>query len=93
MKVKPLLLLAGAFMIFPAFAGNLGLPDVPVPVDNPQSPEKVALGDKLFNDVRFSSTGEVSCATCHDPHKHRADVSCLGRYAGRSGHWLQRACL
>jgi len=73
MKVKPLLLLAGAFMIFPAFAGNLGLPDVPVPADNPQSPEKVALGDKLFNDVRFSSTGEVSCATCHDPLKGGTD--------------------
>jgi cytochrome c peroxidase len=35
----------------------LGLPPVPVPADNPQTPEKVALGDKLFNDKRFSSTG------------------------------------
>ena len=25
------------------------------------------LGDKLFNDTRFSTTGEVSCATCHKP--------------------------
>jgi hypothetical protein len=30
---------------------------VPVPVDNPQSAEKIALGDKLFHDVRFSATG------------------------------------
>jgi len=43
----------------------LGLPDVPVPADNPQTPEKIALGSRLFNDVRFSSTGAVSCATCH----------------------------
>ncbi|MGD8237138.1 MAG: cytochrome c peroxidase [Armatimonadota bacterium] len=50
-------------------AGPLGLPPVPVPADNPQTPEKIALGEKLFNDTRFSSTGEVSCATCHDAEK------------------------
>jgi cytochrome c peroxidase len=33
----------------------------------------VALGDKLFNDKRFSATGEVSCATCHDPAKAMTD--------------------
>ena len=43
----------------------LGLPPVPIPADNPITPEKIALGEKLFNDVRFSTTGEVSCATCH----------------------------
>ena len=43
----------------------LGLPAVPVPADNPQSPEKIDLGKRLFEDTRFSSTGEVSCATCH----------------------------
>ena len=47
----------------------LGLPLVPVPEANPQSPEKVALGEKLFNDKRFSSTGDVSCATCHAVEK------------------------
>ncbi|GMV43285.1 MAG: cytochrome-c peroxidase [Myxococcales bacterium] len=47
----------------------LGLPEVPIPADNPQTPEKIALGDKLFHDVRFSSTGEVSCATCHAREK------------------------
>ncbi|MGI9229116.1 MAG: cytochrome-c peroxidase [Gammaproteobacteria bacterium] len=46
-------------------AAPLGLPPVPVPADNPITPEKVALGDKLFNDTRFSTTGDVSCATCH----------------------------
>jgi len=43
----------------------LGLPEIPVPADNPQTPEKIALGSRLFNDLRFSSTGAVSCATCH----------------------------
>ena len=61
-------LLVGAFaLVFASFVAAeapLGLPDVPVPANNPQTPEKVALGSRLFNDVRFSSTGEVSCATC-----------------------------
>lgn len=56
-----------------AVAQPLGLPPVPIPPDNPQSPEKIQLGDKLFNDKRFSSTGEVSCATCHDPQKAFTD--------------------
>jgi cytochrome c peroxidase len=73
MKVKLFSLLAGALLVSPAFAGNLGLPDVPVPMDNPQTMEKIALGDKLFNDTRFSSTGEVSCASCHDPLKGGTD--------------------
>lgn len=46
-------------------AQELGLPPVPVPADNPQTPEKIVLGDKLFHDTRFSADGKVSCATCH----------------------------
>lgn len=50
-----------------ANASNLlGLPHLNTPHNNPQTTEKVALGDKLFHDKRFSSTGDVSCATCHD---------------------------
>ncbi|MCJ7784448.1 MAG: hypothetical protein MUP41_10985, partial [Desulfobacterales bacterium] len=56
-----------------AFAAPLGLPPVPVPADNPITPEKVILGDQLFHDKRFSSTGEVSCATCHEKEKGFAD--------------------
>jgi len=54
-------------------ARPLGLPPVPYPKDNPQTPEKIALGEKLFNDTRFSSTGEVSCATCHLAEKGFTD--------------------
>lgn len=43
----------------------LGLPPVPYPEDNPQTPEKIALGEKLFLDVRFSKTKDISCSTCH----------------------------
>jgi cytochrome c peroxidase len=51
----------------------LGLPPVPIPADNPQTPEKIALGKKLFDDKRFSSTGQVACATCHDEKKAFTD--------------------
>jgi len=56
-----------------AFAAPLGLPPMPIPANNPITPDKVKLGDKLFHDKRFSSTGEVSCATCHDREKGFAD--------------------
>ena len=52
---------------------TLGLPPAPVPEDNPQTAEKIALGKKLFDDKRFSSTGEVSCATCHAEDKTFTD--------------------
>jgi cytochrome c peroxidase len=51
----------------------LGLPPVPIPADNLVTPEKVALGDKLFDDKRFSTTGQVACATCHDAKKAFTD--------------------
>jgi cytochrome c peroxidase len=37
-----------------------------LPVDNPLTPERVALGRKLYFDKRLSEDGTVSCATCHD---------------------------
>jgi cytochrome c peroxidase len=38
-----------------------------IPKDNPQTPEKIALGEKLFFDGRLSANGTVACASCHDP--------------------------
>lgn len=37
----------------------------PIPRDNPQTPDKVALGRKLFFDPALSADGTVSCASCH----------------------------
>jgi cytochrome c peroxidase len=51
----------------------LGLPPVPIPADNPQTPEKIALGERLFMEKRFSGDGTVACANCHDPEKAFAD--------------------
>ncbi|MGB5278705.1 MAG: cytochrome c peroxidase [Gammaproteobacteria bacterium] len=43
------------------------LPDVaPAPADNPASEAKVELGKMLYMDPRFSSTGTVSCNSCHN---------------------------
>ena len=44
-----------------------------IPPDNPQTPEKVALGQKLFFDGRLSADGTVACATCHDPARAFTD--------------------
>lgn len=38
----------------------------PAPPDNPTTPEKVALGKRLYYDVRLSGDGTLSCASCHD---------------------------
>jgi cytochrome c peroxidase len=45
----------------------LGLPPLPIPTDNPPTPEKIELGKMLYFDKRLSKDGTVSCATCHDP--------------------------
>ncbi len=43
----------------------LGAP--PVPVENPQTTAKIALGQSLFWDEQLSVTGTVACGTCHAP--------------------------
>ena len=54
-------------------AEPLGLPPVPIPADNPQTPEKIALGNTLFHDARFSGDGTISCSTCHADEKAFTD--------------------
>jgi cytochrome c peroxidase len=53
----------------PTTTAPLGLPAAPVPADNPQSAEKIALGRKLFFDRRLSFNGTMSCAMCHVPEQ------------------------
>jgi len=50
------------------------LPSLPVPIDNPQTPAKIALGKKLFFDPLLSGNNSISCATCHDPGKGWGDA-------------------
>lgn len=47
----------------------LGLPEIPVPADNPLTREKIALGRKLFYDRRLSLNNTFSCAMCHIPEQ------------------------
>jgi cytochrome c peroxidase len=37
-----------------------------VPKDNAATPERIALGKKLYFETRLSKDGTVACATCHD---------------------------
>ncbi len=50
---------------------QVGLPaaqtQAAIPADNPQTPEKIALGQKLFFDGRLSADGTVACSSCHNP--------------------------
>jgi cytochrome c peroxidase len=46
-----------------------GLPPVPIPADNPMTAAKVELGKLLYFDGRLSKSGDISCATCHNPQE------------------------
>ncbi|MCK5889906.1 MAG: cytochrome-c peroxidase [Methylococcales bacterium] len=61
----------------------------PAPADNPTTPAKVALGKMLYHDPRLSSSGTVSCASCHNTmlggEDNRAgSVGVEGQVGGRS---------
>lgn len=48
----------------------LGLDEyIPIPEDNPITPEKIELGKQLFFDKRLSRDGTIACASCHLPEK------------------------
>lgn len=74
----------------PPKPGNLvRLPEtVPAPKHNPTTPEKVALGKRLFFDPRLSADNKMSCATCHLPEKAFGDG--LARGKGHDGRTLTR---
>ena len=46
---------------------------MPIPADNPMTPEKVALGRQLFFDERLSGDGTRSCYSCHVCEKGLTD--------------------
>ena len=45
-------------------------------------PRAADLGHRLFFDVRLSSNGRVSCASCHDPRKEFQDSTPLAQGVG-----------
>jgi len=58
-------------------SGQLGEPRAAtlaaIPADNPQTPQKVALGRALFFERRLSADGTVSCGSCHQPGRAFTD--------------------
>jgi cytochrome c peroxidase len=56
---------------------QVGLPSAAthsaIPADNPQTPAKVALGQRLFFDARLSADSMIACSTCHDPARAFTD--------------------
>ena len=55
-------------------ATPLGLHPPPlIPADNPLTPAKIALGERLFHDQRLSVNHTMSCASCHQPERHFTD--------------------
>ena len=55
----------GGIAVAFAFGGEFPS-KVPIPANNPMTPQKISLGKQLFFDPRLSLTGDVSCETCHN---------------------------
>jgi len=51
---------------------------VPIPAQNPMTPEKVVLGKILFWEEQLSSDDAVACATCHLPEFGGSDPRSVG---------------
>lgn len=60
----------------------------PAPADNPTTPDKVALGRRLFEDKRLSGSNEVACASCHQSELSFSDG--VARHKGLDGEPLAR---
>lgn len=63
------------------------LPPVPIPADNPQSPEKIALGKQLFWENRLSGDGSMPCVSCHLPGLGWGDGNQISRGYPGTKHW------
>ncbi len=75
---------------FSSVAWSDALPTkAPAPANNPTTPAKVSLGKMLYHDPRLSSSGTVSCASCHNTMLGGEDnrggsVGVGGQVGGRS---------
>lgn len=60
------------------------------PLENPITPEKIALGKLLFWDPILSGNKDVACATCHHPDHDYAEQIDLSRGVGGKGLSAER---
>ena len=59
---------------------------LPIPENNPMTPQKIELGRRLFNDRRLSRDGAVACVSCHDPQRAFSDTTAVSTGVfGRQG--------
>jgi cytochrome c peroxidase len=68
-----------------------GFPPPAVPLDNPMSVAKVALGRRLFFENRLSSSGRYSCSSCHKPEMAFTDGRARAR--GATGQSVRRGAM
>ena len=61
--------------------------NIPVQRINPQTPEKVVLGKKLFFDRRLSGDGTMSCVTCHMPELGFSDGQAISLSYPTTSNW------
>ena len=70
-----------------AIHAPLGLPPVPIPTGNPPTSATIALGRRLFYEVKLSADASLACASCHNPtlgfSDGRKDSTGVG---GKLGH-------
>jgi cytochrome c peroxidase len=90
MAMLPLRALAEDTAVATVWRQMFKRPDAPSPspLENPTTPEKVALGARLFADARLSGAGERACVSCHRPE--RAFTDGRRRALALSGAPLQR---
>ena len=58
---------------------------IPFPKEDPYTPQKMALGKKLYFDTRLSVTSAQSCASCHSPGYGWGDGLAVG-----VGHGMEK---
>jgi cytochrome c peroxidase len=63
------------------FTVPAGWPQPALPADNSLTVEGVALGERLFSDVRLSGNSSQSCASCHAPGRAFSDRVAFSRGA------------
>ncbi len=65
--------IAAAASTWRASAGALATADAPTPA---------TLGEKIFHDASLSASGQMSCATCHDPAHAHAQANAFAVQSG-----------
>ena len=63
------------------------LGDPPIPLDNSQTEDKIALGKMLFWDPRLGGDASTACVTCHEPDQGWGFGDALSRGYPGTVHW------